>query len=98
MCSSPPLGQGFRLPKGKSYLSFNDEFIDTPFDFAAKTNTRIKGALYSYNKERDECQITDSVQSSYQDKPGDTGIVSTKEDPIDSSPQIKIFYSLIPQA
>lgn len=87
--------KGFRLPKGKSYLSFNYKFIDTPFDFKIKTNTRITGALYSYNEQRNEFKLTDSVRTYYTDKPNDSWMESTEDNPRFSSPQVKIFCSFI---
>lgn len=49
---------GFRLPKGESYLAFNYRFSKMPFDFYVKTNTHIKGTVYSYNRERNDFQLT----------------------------------------
>jgi hypothetical protein len=92
-------GKGLRLPKGESYLSFNYKFLDTPFEFTVKTNTRIhgRGILYSYNKERDEFKQPDSVFMSYSDKPAHHWMEATENNPLFSSPQVKIFCSLIRQ-
>lgn len=87
-------GQGIRLPKGESYLSFNYKLIDTPIDFTVKTNPRITGALYSYNKGRDEFQLIDSVMITYDDK-SKNHIESTENNPHASAPQVKIFCSFI---
>lgn len=87
--------QSIRLPEGESYLSFDYKLIDTPFDFTIATNSLINGVLYSYNKERNEFNLTDSVLSYYDNKPEDHWIESTKNNPHFSAPQVKIFCSLI---
>lgn len=86
--------QGIRLPKGESYLSFNFKFIDRPFDFTVERNPRITGSLYSYNKERNEFKLIDSVLTTHGDK-SSSRMESTENDPLFSAPQVKIFCSFI---
>lgn len=87
-------GQGIRLPKNESFLSFNYKFIDTPFDFTIKMNPRITGALYSYNEARNEFKLTDSVLTTHGHK-AKGRMESTENDPLFSAPQVKIFCSFI---
>ena len=86
--------QGIRLSKGESYLSFNYKFIDTPIDFTVKTNPRITGALYSYNKERNEFKLIDSVLTTHGNK-SKGRMEPTENYPYFSAPQVKIFCSFI---
>jgi hypothetical protein len=49
---------GFKVPQGRSYLSFNYQYRGSAFDFFVMTNTKIHGTSYFYNKDRDEFKLT----------------------------------------